>query len=228
MCGVKAKLTREHAIPDWIEGALPGAGDFTTSVGDLWSKTAPVLDQKIKRVCESCNTGWMHKLEDACIPVLRPAIRLENAPFDIAESDQCNVALWAVKTAYMLEFMHGDEPHVPAAHYRHIYSTRKPPLGCMVWLAAYIARDHLFHVAPKKLYVRNRRRDGHDGYLTTFSIGHLAMQVAYLGGSGEMQPLREPPILNRIWPVSGPQRWPAGGAVLDSDCFLGLCRRFGG
>jgi hypothetical protein len=226
-CGAQNQISAEHALPKWIEQVLPGSGDFTTSVGDLWSKTSPSIDQKIKRVCVPCNTGWMHDLEVACKPILTPAIRLEGAPYVLSEVEQRSVALWVAKTALMVEFVHGGDPHVPPRHYRHVYDNRTPPLGCIVWLAAYGATNHLFQVTPKKLYMRDRWGNSTDGYLVTFSVGHLACQFAYFGGSGEMEPLGESRLLNRIWPVRGPQSWPPAGVVLPDDALSELAGRFG-
>src|SRR5689334_3945638 len=101
-------MTDEHALPDWVERVLPGAGDFTIALEDdrgetKWSKAAPKIDQKIARVCRPCNEGWMSRLEADCIPALTPMIRLEDAPHALTEAQQRNIASWAMKTGLMLE-----------------------------------------------------------------------------------------------------------------------------
>ena len=55
----------------------------------------------VKTVCESCNTGWMHKLEDANIPILSHLIR-GNSKF-IDKLQQWSIAVWSIKTAMVLD-----------------------------------------------------------------------------------------------------------------------------
>jgi hypothetical protein len=176
-------------LPQWIERVLPGAGQFAVVMRDaagqpIWSKTAPRVDQKVKRVCVPCNTGWMHRLEDDCIPLLTPALRLESVPLTFNEQDQRTVAFWAIKTAFMLEFVHLNQ-QVPREHYTWLYEhrdERELPAGCFVWLATYAMDRYGVWSEPTTLRltgsVSGRKMDG---YCATFAVGHLATQGAPVG-----------------------------------------------
>ncbi|MGH2922380.1 MAG: hypothetical protein ACRDKU_09965, partial [Gaiellaceae bacterium] len=71
---------------------------------ELRTWTAGKLDMKVRRVCESCNNGWMSELEKAAQPVLLPLI--EGKSKKLVPVEQEVVAVWAIKTALMCEFLY--------------------------------------------------------------------------------------------------------------------------
>jgi len=191
-----------------------------------WEKTAPVLDQTVRRVCNDCNVGWMHRLEDACIPLLRPAIRLETHVI-LAPAAQQTVATWVAKTAMMLEFVHGGK-RVPDEHYRHVFDHREPPPGAFVWLGAYTMRPYHAWSEPRQLVLQGSTSGTvRHGYVATFSIGHLVCQMSYFGAGNDVQLERvgtDLPVV-RIWPDTGTDViWPPGNTALDQAALEWLAR----
>lgn len=230
-CGAQGKLSPEHAVPCWAEKAIPGEGDFTsrsaTMAGETrWEKTAPVLDQTVRRVCNACNTGWMHRLEDACIPLLRPAIRLEGH-VTLDPASQRTVATWITKTAMMIEFVHGGK-RIPDEHYRYVFDHRKPPPGAFVWLAAYTMQPYHAWSEPRELILQGSTSGTvRHGYVATFSIGHLVCQLSHFGSGDNVELERLPgfqePVI-QVWPITGDQSWPPLDTALDQSALEWLAR----
>jgi hypothetical protein len=171
----------------------------------------------------------MHELEDACIPILTPMIRLEGVPATVTVPQQRVLAFWAMKTALMLEFVNGGD-RVPKEHYEWLYAHREArelPPGCFVWLAGYAAETRLAWSRPKQLIltglVSGSRRYG---YLLTFTVGHLVAQVGYFGAGDEMQIEGPFEVANQIWPILGPQTWPLNRHIYDDSALLWLTNRF--
>ena len=65
------------------------------------TRDSSLLNLRTREVCESCNTGWMSRLEQQAKPLL---MDLEEAakggePLDFARSEALTLARWALKTA---------------------------------------------------------------------------------------------------------------------------------
>jgi hypothetical protein len=117
-CEREVPLTLEHVFPSWISSVLMPA-ESVVHIHRLEGEvvrahTSAKMDATVKRVCERCNNGWMHELEEAARPVLTPLIR-KTQPRGLAPIEQEVISTWAIKTALMCEFMdHGRQ--APHAH----------------------------------------------------------------------------------------------------------------
>ncbi|MEI2698808.1 MAG: hypothetical protein V9E94_10835 [Microthrixaceae bacterium] len=85
-CG-GARMSREHAIPQWVGEVLHGAagesGDWTTwyafgTLSENCERRHPAESNRptvvVKRVCRDCNSGWMADVEGEAKPILEPMI----------------------------------------------------------------------------------------------------------------------------------------------------------
>jgi hypothetical protein len=139
--------------------------------------TADRLDLKVRRVCGICNHGWMSRLEKAARPVLLPLMAGKSK--SLVPVEQEVVAVWAIKTALMCEFINPGPRGATDEHFRAFYDGLKPPPSAHVWLAR-------FHV-PERLDYSHRvlqfpsSPDGavpsRLGYLSAFIINHLVLYV---------------------------------------------------
>ena len=93
-CG-KGGMTKQHVWPDWLKLAVPRSFARHSQIYthmDLQSVDRPLVSspivkskqgdpavKKVRKVCKSCNSGWMSRLETAAKPVLTPIIRGKNA-----------------------------------------------------------------------------------------------------------------------------------------------------
>jgi hypothetical protein len=116
-CGaIGVPINDEHAYPDWIIRLVQGRrGVGRNSTKKLLYRlshgTEVVREYRtrdpetiVKAPCgDRCNGGWMHDLEDAVIPFLRPMIVGE--PTFVDRPRGTRLALWAVKTAMTHEFI---------------------------------------------------------------------------------------------------------------------------
>jgi len=144
-CGsTGVKLPKEHAYPRWLERALNIQGTITYSGGQPTERTGHKLDLEVRDVCRDCNGGWMHDLEHAFRAVM---IRPLNGfgPVTLHQPEQKVIALWAVKTWFMLEralpHLRADKAIEAQPHlFRYLFENGEPPPNAQVWLGAVNAR----------------------------------------------------------------------------------------
>jgi hypothetical protein len=106
-CGEKGDMSGEHVWPKWVRNVI--LPDRRGVGGYVWARAVPegtdeierVLQRdnlalaqiEVKRVCKDCNTGWMHRIEDEAIPVLRRPI--QGDPQTLHSEDVEVAASWA-------------------------------------------------------------------------------------------------------------------------------------
>jgi hypothetical protein len=102
------------------------------------SRSSSLLNLRTRRVCESCNTDWMSKLEELAKPLL---IALDNSArdgeqFDLSRSDALTVARWALKTAITHEMTIKERSKVANASMGDRLREGKEIRGSIVWVVA--------------------------------------------------------------------------------------------
>jgi hypothetical protein len=97
-------------------------------------RQAPPFSIQVKRVCATCNNGWMNDLETAARPLLEPMIVGRGRA--LHRDGQRTIATWAMKTMLMFEFAY-PEQLIPRELYEHLYAHREPPPRTRAWLAPY-------------------------------------------------------------------------------------------
>ncbi len=122
-CGGKG-LTKEHVWPAWLAKATRAQAKLAHHVS--WSEvqdhvrerspfTAPPFTATVRRVCATCNHGWIHDLEDRVRPILLPM--LEGRGRTLYPATRKTLALWAWKTVMMFELASSDSPRaIPDEH----------------------------------------------------------------------------------------------------------------
>ncbi len=111
-CGVSGcrALSDEHVIPQWLLRHLDLPDDDLLFQGVAESKTgqlsmAPRVHSTFRfvegRVCQTCNSGWMSRLESAAQPVLIELMDSARQLRTLSESESAVIAKWAAKTAYL-------------------------------------------------------------------------------------------------------------------------------
>jgi hypothetical protein len=110
-------LSEEHLFPLWLRKIVPLTGpnkhtalifnkDYDTDelVEGTMTFAGPPAARQFKIVCTSCNTGWMHELEEAVSPIISPLILGEKRI--LSEADQSIICKWAALKTIIAE--HGD------------------------------------------------------------------------------------------------------------------------
>lgn len=107
-CGRDDKLTREHVFPRWLRKPLRDERRFEIGMwlrSSLPIEKGPTIQRRrtdaiLRRVCESCNSGWMSDLENDVRPLLTPLIAGETIV--VSGADRELLLRWALKTAAVL------------------------------------------------------------------------------------------------------------------------------
>jgi len=183
---------------------------------------------KAKIVCETCNGGWMSRLEVEAGPVLRGMFDEKLAiSFPIGPTGSRRLlAQWVMKTALMLQYVDSD-PAIPVAVYHDFYATREPPAHSLLFLARHEAQNSpsgmisvSSELTPTDPTVNFR------GYLygTTFFVKNVVMQiVGYVwdvpAGIGLYLafPQTFAIYVQRLWPAAARLEWPPPQALNDAQ-----------
>ncbi len=214
--------TVEHLWPDWLNDVLPNYADTTythrtvNGVRQWGSKRAANLTVKV--VCESCNTGWMSDLEGEAKLLLTEPIRARKIALD--KPQQRTIAKWAVKTAIIGEQMAPADAVIPRDVCRSLRESETLPQGLHVFTAATDATwpgDTIYH--DHQLGPEGAAADAaSNGYVATFAIRHLALQVIWTKYEQAVVEHRGPLItaVRRIWPFERSFTWPGGKVMAPS------------
>src|SRR5258708_3740942 len=90
---------------------------------------APELRIKVRRVCSSCNNGWMSDLESEAEPLLSPLIFSPNTYGLFSATESRTLAFWISKTMLMFQFVNWEGATVPHSWFLHLRERHNPPPG---------------------------------------------------------------------------------------------------
>jgi hypothetical protein len=231
-----AKASDEHAVPDWARRAFDIPGSLTLWAGDRSDEPArrrvanrPSLRITLNgAICQDCNNGFLSRLENLVSPLLTPMM-LTAKSTKIDQQEQKDLATWAIKTSYLLEFavrQHYPEsrPHLgyPASEpeLAWLWAKQTPPPRSLVWLGCWDCR-RTTPVMYEPSSTQLPGQDGHmvTGHLTTLALGFVVFQVFtvnFVFADEHDTPSWNPEVpvflqhmLRRIWPAPlSPIEWP--------------------
>lgn len=219
-CARDAKLTREHVIPRWLRGPL---ADTPRWEKDMWYRTefsmdsSPALqqrrtDQILRRVCGSCNSGWMSDLEVEVRPLLEPLIAGE--VLVVSGSDQELLRRWALKTAAVLgPLQRAPDAVCPELRLR---LAEGAPLGNEValWAVPIAADEPQVYQWRFGLMLDDVSYEAPPFNITGLPLGRIAFEVSNLNDPRQLPPERIPALTPCFYqPVAPPA---AGPALLPS------------
>jgi hypothetical protein len=218
-CMRDAKLTREHVIPRWLRGPLADTPRWESA---MWYRTefsmdsSPPLrkrltDQVLRRVCGTCNSGWMSDLEVEVRPLLEPLIAGE--VLVVSGSDQELLRRWALKTAAALGPLQGAADAVsPELRLR---LSEGAPLGNSVALwAVPLAADEPDLYQWRFGLLLDETYEAPAFNVIGLPLGRIGFEVANLNDPERLAPERLPALTPCFYqPVAPPA---AGPALLPS------------
>src|SRR3954468_13090910 len=111
-CPYSAKLSAEHIWSEWMRDLLPikrfrfYRRDENRVPVTTWNKSN--LDVTAKVVCKRCNEGWMSDLESSHAKVALQPLILGDQHITISEKRSRSLALFAFKTAVVIDHMGRD------------------------------------------------------------------------------------------------------------------------
>ena len=123
-CGSQEEITREHLFPDWLANHLGRKTICAVVTRDSTDKTLnhfriKLFQQKLKRVCSVCNSGWMSSLEASVQPILASMVNSDTTQ-ELGQEEQALLSFWAAKTIFVLNYNNPSPQHhiIPKAHMR--------------------------------------------------------------------------------------------------------------
>jgi hypothetical protein len=160
------------------------------------------METVVKCVCKKCNNGWMNGIEEATRPILDNMIRGESVELDTAAQEA--IGTWVCLKAVIGAYAERIHP-IPQEWLDHFYRLHRPPDGWSVFTTRYSGRvaqmadAHRVSLGIPGTDLRFPKSAIDQGVLTSFIIGHLAVQ-----GRGFKTPteFKERVNILRIWPAS--------------------------
>lgn len=235
-CGKKAD-SKEHIFAQWLhpylpidktrvnfkslsELMLPDGTRSTEKVrsGDPHSVTARV-------VCESCNNGWMSRLQTSAKPVVLPLVT--GADARLFRNDLKNLVAWCAMFVMLAEWASKDRQFAGIAQADRDFlrqSGLPPPRDWRIWVARYVRGDWAGvyqHVTVNVVETDEEARAPGvplpNTQSTTFVAGELlchAFSSSFRGAAATNHP---PKPFVQIWPIKQtPLVWPPQTLVDDA------------
>jgi hypothetical protein len=227
-CG-ESPVEAEHVWPQWIAKYLPRekADHFRVQESAEGREVQPrgfrfPFTTEANCVCHTCNTGWMHELENSAEAEI--AAMIQGKPQRLHEWRQSIAASWAFKTAMMLE---QSEPPaartIPLAIYPMFRRFLRPTTMTQVWMAHYVGENpHPFGHGLLRAQVIGPtgpvEPDDAEPYALVLGAGQLAFWIVghLVQGAALHAPNSE--VTGRIvqiWPVTPSAAWPPPEPVGD-------------
>jgi hypothetical protein len=236
-CGA-TPTNSEDIIPRWLVRFLrlipPATRRFgrtfadRTDLGGAGAQSvAGIGVGKVKAVCKNtCNNGWMKRLEDQAKPILQDLL-LKEDPKTLDLESQEILATWATKTATMLAIKYSKLPSRELL--TPLSEQGRPAPTAIVWMAR--VQPATVRVGSGPLLSRTFGDPPHtaQGFIARLTLGNVGFAVfgnpAPRGGTWMMaQSIQD--RFKPIWPPQGPLQWPIGSSVTanDLDAFALLVR----
>lgn len=129
---------------------------------------------QVRRVCGDCNNGWMSRLENEAKPLVESILNEQLRT--ITSSSQSTIAVWAMKTAMILEAVSSEEAWFYVQEdRRRLRSERTMPARTSVSVAKCVAQSDIYS-AVKNHWTSTQAGDVR-AHVTTVAFGSLAIQV---------------------------------------------------
>jgi hypothetical protein len=147
-CG-GSKMTKEHIWPRWLHKVLVTdevvdvavvtrprtvAGRDFTEIRHLKRKGSR-LTRQMRRVCRSCNGGWMSRLQMAAQPVVESLVRGQG--ITLLPEGQATLAAWIAMTAMVGEYTDPESVGATETERHGLMTTGRPPASWRIWIARY-------------------------------------------------------------------------------------------
>ena len=214
--------TKEHVWADWLLKKIPRRRGIRGERGkETFYIPGPDAELVVRFVCKRCNSGWMSDIENDAKPAIAAMVRDISFPLDA--SQQRTVAMWAVKTAMILDYFSpaGHSPFYSQDDRNQLMNSSTVPLNTFAWLARYTGPATVLS-RGKGLWIGGlpEANGTTSGYVCTIAAGFFAVQLLSI----RFPPKCDAPIaIERkpgnwkaftvsIWPVVPLVNWPPAGS----------------
>ena len=140
-------MSGQHVFPDRLKHVIPrvhgtrqyGTYDHIRRGGKTVSEVRKTKENqgsmgtsRVRRVCKSCNSGWLNTMEQACFPVVEQMIRGEKLSLD--PNDQKKLVRIATSISIVSEWISRHYISTTQEERTHFYQTQEPPPGWHVFV----------------------------------------------------------------------------------------------
>lgn len=222
-CGTVGTMTKEHLWPQWLSAdAIVDAQQSTRRLGfdqnepghyeelptTVVHKDRSVLTDRVRKICRTCNEGWMSRLEQT---VRGPLELLTAASYSFGRTaltrEQVTLlAAWALKTSWMRELDQERKPIPTQAQRRHLMEQLRPPAYTTVWAAKYNGVSNfatkLAQIETKDSRVPWSSASSRRVLLTALVFNGLVLLVRTDEDWGVPPTPVEPSIWHQLWPLT--------------------------
>ena len=219
-CGKPGKMTKQHIWPNWLKRIrTPVATSHTQVMGEFLtfspgSRRPPYRAQthqghagsrKIKNVCQTCNNGWMSRIEEAAKDAALPLILDQEC--SLTPNHQRELARWFTLMTMMSEFTDPMTAALRRDDRRFLTDHLDPPPIFKMWIGRYIGRHPEQHWCRHTGMSMSLTADGSNDpsrcntQTTTIVLGALCIHTYSSTVDPDFPGYMGAPII-QVWPVS--------------------------
>lgn len=224
-CGRGGKMSGEHLWPEWFDGIVPRiATEYTSRAivegrNELRGTSKKLASDRVKRVCESCNNGWMSDIEnDLGKRYLAPLIQGNTMP--LTRDTQRAMAVWGTLRVLVFALMIPEhEVPFPFRRYPEFMERQVPPRDWIVRCGHYTGTRwpcflwfFRFAITPRGI----GRPAVPNAHRTTIVAGNLLIQIIGSDSGIGLPPSAAAGPTISVWPFSDSTDWPASPQLDDA------------
>jgi hypothetical protein len=235
-CG-KGNMSKEHVWSDWIKILIPPQSNHYDIRSHVFyeegkkqefphtriEKQGGMHKRKVRKVCQTCNNGWMGRIVEGAKPFATALILDETIELDAVA--QQLLSSWIALSVIMGEYLNNSTVIVKQEDRAALFKTQKPPSNWVICLGRCAAscnatewfplyRHHCYGVAWDSSLPEFDKASAippNNFQMTTYAIRALLVQAfsCDIAIAVCLAPDRVPDGLVRIWPPQSPLiRWP--------------------
>lgn len=235
-------MSKEHVIPAWLEKHV-SRNEGTNTLGyKLYGFGSKVIEEdrlerpgdghtvKVRRVCESCNNGWMSKLQERTKPLILDM--LSGAPLVLHKRFQTQLAAWSAMTFMAGDFRRAVSAAISQEDRSYLMNAGRAPTNWRIWVGRYEREQAALLFAHNALRLSTPRHQASsamddeipppNSQASTVIIGNIFLtcissSARDLHHYWNFNP-RNAVFLRQIWPVETARiPWPPEQTMTDED-----------
>lgn len=218
--------SNEDMFPCWTLRYVKTGQPLQRQVGNAPVTVTEEQEVRIPCVCETCNNGWMSRLETKVQKYMKPMI--DGDPMSLDRDYQKGLAEWTVKTAMVSDAIDQHPRFFTDAECHAFKHDRTMPHGIEVVAGRFTGRSRDAGGSDFTLVIPPDNKTVVRGHAFTVMVGHLVMQAISMhlepefydrGVKMECNPGPWDTALIQIWPkIHERVEWPPSVSfTIDKD-----------
>lgn len=190
----KSNHSNEDIIPQWLQKHLNiGKMEITPTHLSAFNYMKSERKHSLKnllagQICQSCNNGWMSKLENQIKNVLIQLIDGKKKIEELELNDQISIGRWALKTALTLNSGSNYHHNIPQMHYHFLINNKNSiPDGVFIFANQMNFEQKFYWIQSPSWIVnyQNILQDdldvlNNESYKITLQFGKLLLLICYM------------------------------------------------